>query len=224
MIALHNQRKRSQPHIILSPGRGYIWGLRRPVFRKSGSMLIKNTQLGCGLSIRSQGGNPHRLYRRFGGGERKRRRDPRTYSPRLGVEGLSPKRCVEEQVGSQYITRWVFFWGGRRKQTAPYTTSRAPTALRPSVWNDEVDVWPFAASALPQEKTAAVGAVCVTANTPMHGRSGRRRAVRRSAGVHTGKSTRIGSRRDRAACTTAPVLSQDASRRGPSIAVGRRSM
>jgi hypothetical protein len=113
------------------------------------------------------------------------------------------------------------FGSGRRKQTAPYAKSRAPTAFRPSVRNDEAEVWPFAASALPYEKTAAVGAVCVTANTPMHGRSGRRRAVRRSAGVHTGKSTRIGSRRDRAACTTAPVLSQDALRRGPAIYVGR---
>ena len=113
------------------------------------------------------------------------------------------------------------FGSGRRKQTAPHTTGRAPTALRLSVRNDESEVWPFAASALPHEKTAAVGAVCVTANTPMRGRSGRRRAVRRLAGVHTGKPTRIGSRRNRAACTTAPVLSQDALRRGPAIYVGR---
>ncbi len=113
------------------------------------------------------------------------------------------------------------FESGREEQTAPYAKSGVLTVLRPSVRNDEVEVWPFAASALPHEKTAAGGAVCVMANTPMHGRSGRRRAVRRSAGVHTGKSTRIGSRRDRAACTIAPVLSQDALHRRPAIYVGR---
>ena len=51
MIALPNQWKRSQPHIILSPGRGCIWGLRRPVFRKSHPVTTKNTQTGCTLSI-----------------------------------------------------------------------------------------------------------------------------------------------------------------------------
>lgn len=98
------------------------------------------------------------------------------------------------------------FGSGRRKQTAPYAKSGVPTVLGPSVRNDEVEVRPFAASALPHEKTAAVGAVCVTtANTPMRGRSGCRRAVRRLAGTHTGEPTRIGSRGDRAACTTAPI-------------------
>ncbi len=125
-------------------------------------------------------------------------------SPDRWLRG-SPRRDAWRSKSGVNILRDGHFLGGRRKQSAPYTTSRAPTALRPSVWNDEAEMWPFAASALPYEKAAAVGAVCVTANTPMHGRSGRLRAVRRSAGVHAGKSTRIGSRRDRAACTTAPI-------------------
>jgi hypothetical protein len=45
-------------------------------------------------------GGARRLCGRFGGGERKKRKESGDIFPKLVVEGLSPKRCVGEHVGS----------------------------------------------------------------------------------------------------------------------------